>query len=71
MKDILKWARSLEGVTLAKTDIIENQDYVHEWLEREVGRRIQNGRDNARLVTPGRGSKPKKTAAVNVVATAR
>jgi len=42
MKEILKWARSQRGVTLARTDITENQDYVHEWLEREVGRRAKN-----------------------------
>jgi DNA-binding Lrp family transcriptional regulator len=36
MKEILSWARAQEGVELARTDILEQQEYVHEWLEREV-----------------------------------
>ncbi len=42
MKEILKWARAQDGVRLAKTEILEDQNYVHEWLELEVGRRIHN-----------------------------
>jgi DNA-binding Lrp family transcriptional regulator len=41
MKDILGWARSQPGVGFAKTDILEQQDYVHDWLEQEVKGRIE------------------------------
>jgi DNA-binding Lrp family transcriptional regulator len=40
MKDVLDWARSQRGVELARTDIMEQQEYVHEWLEREVNDRV-------------------------------
>ena len=43
MKDILKWVRAQDGVRLARTDILEEQDYVHEWLDREVQRHIHDG----------------------------
>jgi DNA-binding Lrp family transcriptional regulator len=40
MKEVLGWARSQKGVELARTDIMEQQEYVHEWLEREVHDRV-------------------------------
>ena len=52
MKDILGWAKSQPGVELAKTDILEQQDYVHDWLEREVKSRIENGEEEASTRSP-------------------
>jgi DNA-binding Lrp family transcriptional regulator len=40
MKEVLGWARSQKGVELARTDIMEQQEYVHEWLERVVHDRV-------------------------------
>jgi DNA-binding Lrp family transcriptional regulator len=48
MKDILGWARLQSGVELAKTDILEVQDYAHDWLEQEVNDRIERGQGSTR-----------------------
>jgi DNA-binding Lrp family transcriptional regulator len=52
MKDILGWARSQPGVELAKTDILEQQDYVYDWLEQEVKSRIEKGDGEASARSP-------------------
>jgi hypothetical protein len=44
VKEIHRWAKSQPGVEFAKTDILEQQDYVHDWLEREVKNRIREPR---------------------------
>ncbi len=41
MKEVSKWVRQQEGVRLAKTDIVENQEYVHDWLEKEIARQLR------------------------------
>jgi DNA-binding Lrp family transcriptional regulator len=72
MKEILKWARSQRGVTLARTEITENQDYVHDWLEREVGRRTKNGPARGRPeVQKGQKTKPRKAVFVDAAIVAR
>jgi hypothetical protein len=69
MKEVLKWAREQEGVRLAKTDILENQEYVYKWLESEVARQtpgsIGRGRRAKSERPPGR--KTVRPAAVGVV----
>jgi DNA-binding Lrp family transcriptional regulator len=64
MKEILKWARSQRGVTMARTEITENQDYVHEWLEREVGRRTKNEPARGRRSVRKGQTKPQKAAII-------
>jgi len=54
MKDILGWARSQSGVEFAKTDILEQQDYVHGWLEKEVKSRTEKGQETASTKSPPR-----------------
>ena len=71
MKEILKWARAQEGVRLAKTDILEDQDYVHEWLEREVKRRIRNEPARERGAEPERRPKPRRAAILNAATIGR
>jgi hypothetical protein len=71
MKEILKWARSQRGVTLARTDITENQDYVHEWLEREVRRRVENEPARGRRSDTRTRARPRKAALVNAAIAAR
>jgi DNA-binding Lrp family transcriptional regulator len=53
-KEILSWAKSQTGVVLAKTDIIEQQDYVYDWLEQEVKNRIEKGQEEASTRSPPR-----------------
>ena len=71
MKEILKWARAKEGVRLAKTDILEDQDYVHEWLEREVRRRIHKEPAGESSTEPERRPKPQRAAIFNVTTIGR
>jgi len=61
-KEILKWARAQEGVRLAKTDILEDQDSVHEWLEREVRRRIDKEPAGESSAERERRPKPRRAA---------
>ena len=44
MKDVGGWAKSQPGVVFAKTDILEQQDYVHDWIEREIKSHIRDVR---------------------------
>jgi len=39
-REVLRWARAQDGVKLAKTDILEEQECVYDWIEGEVARRI-------------------------------
>lgn len=55
MRDILAWARSQPGVELARTDILEQQDYVYDWLERVVKNRIEKGPEEASAKPSPRG----------------
>jgi DNA-binding Lrp family transcriptional regulator len=58
-KEILKWAREQEGVRMAKTDILENQEYVYEWLEREVAGHTRGSHRSRRVKSeklPGRNT---------------
>jgi DNA-binding Lrp family transcriptional regulator len=71
MKEILKWARSQRGVTLARTEITENQDYVHEWLEREVKRRAENEPLGGRRSEPGRKARAHRPALVKAAIPSR
>jgi len=71
MKEILKWARSQRGVTLARTDITENQDYVHEWLEREVKRRAENEAPRGRRSEAGRKAREHRPPLVKAAIPAR
>jgi DNA-binding Lrp family transcriptional regulator len=68
MKEILNWTRAQEGVRLAKTYILEDQDYVHEWLEREVGKRTYSKPAGNSRAEPERRPKPQKTVIVSETA---
>ncbi len=57
VKDVLKWAQGQEGIRLAQAGIVENQEYAHEWLEREVAKRALAG------LQGGKSEKPKRKAA--------
>jgi len=54
MKEILAWARSQPGVEFARTDILEQQDYVYDWLEQVVNSRIERGHEDASTKPPSR-----------------